>query len=150
MREGIVVVKILAGILIVLALVTIIVPQFVNCAEDGRLLTLDNGRQIPMKCLWSARAELALGIPLLVLGILMAIAAYKESIRSLSILAIVLGIMIILVPTVLIGVCSNPDMDCRSVMQPLMIVVGILIILVGLAAAVLNELRRGVTTAGTV
>ncbi len=139
------VLKILAVILVILALVTIIVPQFTNCADDGRMLTLESGKQIPMKCLWSARAELALGIPLLVLGILMLLARLKETIRSLSVLGVVLGILIILVPTSIIGVCANPDMDCLSIMKPLMIVVGILTILVSLAALVLNERRRNGT-----
>lgn len=140
------VIKILAGILIVLALVTIIVPQFTNCADDGRMLTLQNGKQIPMKCLWSARAELALGIPLLVVGILLALASFRESIRSLSILGVVLGILIILIPTSIIGVCANADMDCLSIMKPLMIVMGVLSILASLAALVLNEFRRGAPT----
>jgi hypothetical protein len=137
------VVKILAGILIVLALITIVVPQFTNCDADGRALTLESGKQIPMKCLWSARAELALGIPLLVAGLLMALARLRESVRSLSIMGIVLGVLIILIPTSIIGVCANPDMVCLSIMKPLMIVVGILTVLVSLAALVLNELRRG-------
>lgn len=141
------VVKILAGILIVLALVTIIVPQFTNCDSNGRALTLENGKQVPMKCLWSARAELALGIPFLVAGLLMAIARHKESIRSLSILGIVFGILIILIPTNIIGVCSNPDMECLSVMKPLLLVVGILTILVSLVALGLNERRSGGTPA---
>jgi hypothetical protein len=137
--------KILAAILIILALVTIIVPQFTNCEADGRMLTLESGKQVPMKCLWSARAELALGIPLLVLGVLLAIARFKETIRSLSILGVVVGILIILIPTSIIGVCANPDMTCLSIMKPLMIVVGILTIVVSLVALVLNERRSNGT-----
>jgi Domain of unknown function (DUF4418) len=144
-----VVVRILAVILVILALVTIIVPQFTNCAEEGRMLTLESGKQVPMKCLWSARAELALGIPLLVLGVLMILARYKETVRSLSILGVVVGILVILIPTSVIGVCVNPDMECASIMKPLMIVVGILTILVSLAALGINERRRnGGPTAG--
>jgi len=137
--------KILAGILIILALVVIIVPQFTNCDASGRILTLESGKQVPMKCLWSARAELALGIPLLVLGVLLAIARLKETIRSLSIMGVVLGILIVLIPTSIIGVCANPDMECLSIMKPLMIVVGILTILVSIAALLLNERQRETT-----
>lgn len=139
--------RVLAGVLIVLALVTIIVPQFTSC--EG-LLTLENGRQVAMKCLWSARAELALGIPLLVLGVLLALARFKETVRSLSILSTVLGILIILVPTSIIGVCVNPEMECVSIMKPLLIVVGILTILVSVVALVLNERRSVVMKAAEV
>ena len=131
--------KILAVILIVMALLVIIVPQFTNCSADGRTLTLESGKQVAMKCAWSARAELALGIPLLVLGILLLVARLKETIRSLSILGVVLGILIILVPTSLIGVCIAADMDCNAILKPTMIVAGILTILASLAALALNE-----------
>jgi uncharacterized membrane protein HdeD (DUF308 family) len=134
--------KILAVILVVLALVVIIVPQFTNCDADGRSLTLEGGKQVPMKCLWSARAELGLGIPLLVLGIIMLLTRRKETTRSLSILGVVQGILIILVPTSLIGVCMSSEMDCNSILKPTMLVAGILTILVSLVALGFNERRQ--------
>jgi hypothetical protein len=131
--------RILAVVLIVLALIIIVVPQFTNCYYDGRTLTLESGKQVPMKCLWSARAELITGIPLLVLGILMAVTPRKEPTRSLSILAVVLGALTILVPTALIGVCASADMHCNSILKPTVIVAGILTVLAALAVLVLNE-----------
>jgi hypothetical protein len=134
--------KIIAVVILILALVVILVPQFTNCTADGRTLTLQNGKTVAMKCTWSAKAELALGIPLLALGVLMAISRRKETIRSLSILAGVIGVLVILIPSSLIGVCASADMDCNSIMKPTMIVCGILIILASLAALVLNERKR--------
>ncbi len=133
--------KILAVILIILALIVIIVPQFTNCDADGRSLTLESGKQVPMKCLWSARAELALGIPLLVLGILMLLARVKETTRSLSILGVLQGILIILIPTSLIGVCVS-GMKCSDILKPTMLVVGIVTILVSLVALGFNERKQ--------
>ena len=60
--------KIIAVVILVLALVVILVPQFTNCSAEGRTLTLQNGKTVAMKCTWSAKAELALGIPLLAVG----------------------------------------------------------------------------------
>jgi hypothetical protein len=131
--------RILAIILVILAIVIIVVPQVTNCYAEGRTLTLENGKQVPMKCLWTARAELVAGIPLLVLGILMGVWPRKDSTRSLSILAVVLGILTILLPTSLIGVCASAEMDCNSILKPTMIVAGIVAIIVALAALVLNE-----------
>ncbi len=132
-------IRILAIILVVLAIITIVVPQFTNCSADGRMLTLENGKQVAMKCTWTARAELTTGIPLLVLGMLMAVWPRKDSTRVLSALAAVFGVLTLLLPTSLIGVCMSADMDCNAIMKPTMIVVGILTILVALTALVLNE-----------
>jgi hypothetical protein len=134
--------KIIAVVILILALVVILVPQFTNCSADGRTLTLQNGKTVAMKCTWSAKAELALGIPLLALGVLMAVSRRKETIRSLSIVAGIIGVLVILIPSSLIGVCASADMDCNSIMKPTMIVCGILIILASLAALVLNERKR--------
>jgi hypothetical protein len=134
--------KIIAVVILILALVVILVPQFTNCSAEGRTLTLKNGKTVAMKCTWSAKAELALGIPLLAVGVLMAISRRKETIRSLSVLAGIIGVLVILIPSSLIGVCASADMDCNSIMKPTMIVCGILIILASLAALVLNERRR--------
>jgi hypothetical protein len=131
--------KIIAIIIVILALVVVIVPQFTNCSAEGKTLTLQNGKTVAMKCTWSARAELALGIPLLALGVLMAVSRRKETIRSLSILEIILGVLVILIPTSMIGVCASAAMDCNSILKPTMIVCGILVIIAGLAALVLNE-----------
>jgi len=131
--------KIVAVILIVLALVVIIVPQFTNCSADGRVLKLESGKTVPMKCTWSARAELALGIPLLALGALMFVSRRKETIRALSILSAILGILVILIPTSIIGVCMAADMSCNSILKPTMIVSGIIITAAALAGLVINE-----------
>lgn len=130
--------KILAVVLIILALVVIIVPQFTNCSADGRSLTLENGKKVAMKCTWSARAELALGIPLLLVGLLMVLARAKETIRALSVMGAALGVLILLIPTTIIGVCLSADMLCNSILKPTMIVAGILTILVSLAALFLS------------
>jgi hypothetical protein len=132
-------VRILAIILVVLALVVIIVPQFTNCSADGKMLTLENGKQVAMKCAWTARAEYTSGIPLLVIGILMTVWPRKETTRSLSIVAIVLGILTLLLPTALIGVCMSAAMNCNAILKPTMIVAGIVTILVSLAILVLGE-----------
>lgn len=137
--------RILAAIIIILALVVMLVPQFTNCSADGKVLTLQNGKTVAMKCTWSAKAELALGVPLLVVGVLMALSRRKETIRSLSLLGAVLGVLVILIPTSLIGVCSSADMNCNAILKPTMIVSGILLILVSLAALILNERRADAT-----
>jgi hypothetical protein len=134
--------KIIASIMIIMALVVGLVPQFTDCASQGRALTLQNGKTVPMKCHWTGQAEIAIAGPLLIVGALMAFNRRKDVLRSLSILGIVLGVFVVLLPTALIGVCANPEMLCNSVMKPTLIFGGTLTSLgsmVGLALTMKGE-----------
>ncbi len=128
--------KIIAVLFIILALVIGIVPQFTDCASQGKAIELPNGKTIPMKCHWSARAELALALPLLVTGVLMLTNRRKQTLRSLSIVTLTLGIVAMLVPTYLIGVCTNPDMICAMLMRPTVLFAGALTVIVSIVALV--------------
>jgi len=68
--------KVAAIVIMLLAVAIAAVPQFTDCLADGRQLTTADGRQIPMKCHWTARAELGLGLPILAVG------ALKRAIRQ--------------------------------------------------------------------
>lgn len=134
--------KSLASLTIILALITGIVPQFTNCEATGRMLTLEGGRQIPMKCHWTARAEIAIAVPLAVVGGMLLFTKGKETRRALSIAGITLGVFTILLPTTLIGVCGSPDMICNSTMRPLLILVGTLVIGVSALGIVLSLVKK--------
>ena len=118
--------KIVGTILILFALVVGIVPQFTDCQSQGRAIELANGKTIAMKCHWSARAELGLAAPLLILGVLTLMNRRKEILRSLAVLGAAMGVVIALVPTLLIGVCTGMEMMCNSVMRPTLLLTGIL------------------------
>jgi hypothetical protein len=134
--------KVIAALMIVLALLIGLVPQFTDCEAQGRQLTLEGGRQIPMKCHWTARAELGLALPLLATGVVMGFSRRKESLRNMSILGGFLGITAIMLPTALIGVCGNPDMVCNSTMKPFLTLTGSAVIAVGVVGIVLATTRR--------
>lgn len=145
--------KVLAGILIVLGLVIAIVPQYTNC-DYGRSMTMSSSAATSAagfgmstststskpKCLWSARAELVVGIPLAVAGLFLFLARRKETKRALSVLAVLDGLFCILIPTAIIGICATTTMKCHTTMLPVLYVAGGLVIAVGLAALVWNEL----------
>ena len=130
--------KVLAVALIVLAVLISVVPQFTDCQSQGRQLTLDNGKNVPMKCHWTAIAELVLGITLAVLGIELFFSRRKETRMALGILGMVLGVFVILIPTTLIGVCMMPDMLCNSVMKPALILTGSLVAVVSLVVVIVS------------
>jgi len=132
-------IKVAAVLIVVMALVIAIVPQFTDCQSQGRAIELANGKTVAMKCHWTATAELALAIPIAAVGILLGFSRRKESMRNLSILGIVLGAVAILVPTTLIGVCASPDMLCNSVMRPLLILMGVLLVVISVISLIASR-----------
>lgn len=129
--------------LIVLAIALAVVPQFTDCHSQGRMLTLQNGRTVDMKCHWTAMAALGLAIPLAGVGALLALNRRKDtSLRSLGVMGALLGAVAILLPTLLIGVCASNEMLCNSVMRPLMILIGTLAIVAAGAAALVGSRKQ--------
>lgn len=133
--------KVAAVVIMLLAIAIAAVPQFTDCQSDGRQITTADGRQIPMKCHWTARAELGLGLPILAVGALMVGSRRKESYRTLGLMGVALAAVVIALPTNLIGVCMSPDMVCVSTMKPTLLLMGAL--LAGVSLAVVAFSFRG-------
>jgi len=115
--------RVLGITLLIMALIIGIVPQFTTCESQGKAITLANGTTVPMKCKWTAQAELGASLPLLAVGTLVITNRRKESRRNLSILGISLGILVLLIPTILIGVCQTL-MVCHTIMKPVLLTAG--------------------------
>jgi len=130
--------KVVAVAVMILALLIGIVPMFTDCESHGRMLTLADGRQISMKCHWTGVAELAVSVPLLVVGGLMFFSRRRESGRTLGTVGTSLGAMVLLLPTALIGVCMSPDMPCVSLMKPALLLMGALVVVASLGAVAFN------------
>ncbi len=78
-----------------------------------------------MACYYTGRAALGIGLVIAVLGIIALFV--KENVRiGLSIAVIVNSLLMIAVPTFLIGVCKSPMMHCASVTRPTLIVLSVL------------------------
>ena len=128
--------KTAGAVVVILALIIGVLPQFTDCQSQGKAITLPNGRTIPMKCHWTGQAALATAGPILGLGIMVAVNRRRQTLRALSILGILLGLAVISLPTTLIGVCGNPDMICNMVMRPSLIFAGVLIVAASLGVLV--------------
>lgn len=78
-----------------------------------------------MACYYTGRAALGIGLVIAVLGIVALFV--KENVRiGLSIAVIVNSLLMIAVPTFLIGVCKSQMMHCASVTRPTLIVLSVL------------------------
>jgi hypothetical protein len=109
--------------ILIMALIIAIVPQFTTCESQGKAITLANGNSVPMKCKWTAQAELGTSAPLFAVGALMTSSRRKESRKSLSVLGIILGVIVMLIPAYLIGVCQTL-MVCHTIMKPVLLTAG--------------------------
>jgi hypothetical protein len=130
--------KFLGITLVILALAIAIIPTFTDCQSQGKSITLANGKTIPMKCHWTGVAEIATAVPLIGVGVMMIPSRRKSNLMSLGIMGSLLGIMAVLLPNKLIGVCSS-SMVCNTVMQPSLTALGALAIVGGLGAVVLSR-----------
>ena len=120
----------------IFGLLIAIVPQFILPVCSASLET-KAGTLVPMKCFWTARAELAVGALIVLTGLLLFVSRDWTTTRSLHILLSGLGIVALLIPTVLIGVCANPTMACHIGTLPALIVEGSLVTVIGLAGIAL-------------
>ena len=89
--------KAIGAIIVVLALVIGIVPQFTDCLAQGKAITLPNGNSLPMKCHWTRQAEVAVAIPLLVVGALTILSRRKQTLRALVVVGLTLGWLSLLI-----------------------------------------------------
>ena len=123
--------KIAAVIIILLAVVVGITPQLTECLSHGRSIEMPGGRSLPMKCHWTARAEIAMAVPLLLCGVSLLLCRRKESWRLVALFTAALGVFVALLPTVMIGVCASPSMACCALMKPTLTLAGILLTVLG-------------------
>jgi hypothetical protein len=98
---------------------------------DG-LLELVTGKQIPMRCHWTAQAEMMMGGLVVLNGLMLAFAQQAETKRYLFALTVVLGVVVVLMPIYLIPTCDNPDMACNIGTKPAWMILGGMTIMMGL------------------
>lgn len=130
--------KVYGAVILVLAVLIAAVPQFTTCDYQGKQISLPNGKTVPMKCLWTARAELAAGVPLAAVGLLALFSRRSGERRSLAIIGAILGGAILAFPAWLIGVCSS-NMLCNTLMRPVLLAMGGTVVVASLAALALVQ-----------
>ena len=155
--------KVLAMVLVIAGLVIAIAPQFTNCEAQGGTMPTATAKVastapsvtfaslqaavtttiVPkMKCLWSARGSLAVGVSLAVAGGLLFFARRKETRRALGIVGALLGAFAILLPTSLIGTCASSAAVCNTTMKPILLAAGGLAVAASVVLLAVNELGR--------
>ncbi len=97
---------------------------------------MSTGSKMVMKCFWTARAEFGVGILIALLGLLLILFSSVQLRLGLNISIIFNGILALLIPTKLIGVCDGIHMDCHSLALPALVVISSIIIITALLNSV--------------
>jgi hypothetical protein len=112
-------------------LLVILIPTAIAPVCEA-LVETKGGMFVPMRCHYTARTELAIGALLALAGaLLFALGRERRAGLALSTLVAALGVVTILVPTVLIGTCGNPTMECNVATRPALVLLGAGILLLG-------------------
>jgi hypothetical protein len=96
------------------------------------LLKLENGNTVPMRCFWTARAELLLGALVLLTGLVTVFTRSAEGRQRLNHILALLGLAVVLTPLLLIPTCANPDMLCNLGAKPAWLILGSIVFVMGL------------------
>ncbi|MCX6700102.1 MAG: DUF4418 family protein [Methanomicrobiales archaeon] len=118
--------------LIILGIFIIVSPWTIApvCEVNGMYAKLTSGKDFPMPCGWTVRAELGIGALVVVAGILLAFAKSAEAKMMVGIFGAVLGLLVILFPTVITKMCALADHPCNILTKPLLIILGLIVIIV--------------------
>lgn len=135
---------VIAGILVLLGIAIVITPWYIFPVCEAKGMTShsmfekmgDNqaasmASGMLMKCGYTARAEAAVGIIVILAGLVLFAQKARKYRKVLGGAIAGFGILAILIPTVLIGVCNAPDAPCRIGTLPALILLGALTIVAG-------------------
>ncbi|EID85798.1 hypothetical protein MSI_06170 [Treponema sp. JC4] len=116
----------------VFAVIFLVLGALVAAAPYSFAHVCEVGEKI-MKCHWTARVEVFLGLSIAVLGLLKFLSSDANFQLGLNFGILINALGVLLTPTVLIGVCGMKKMHCHAVTKPTLIVFAILILVSALA-----------------
>ncbi|MBP3730201.1 MAG: DUF4418 family protein [Mailhella sp.] len=124
----------LGGICAVLGMLIVLTPYciFPVCTK---MMQLEGGSFAPMKCFWTARSVLGNGSIIILAGIMTCLCRTYALRAALGVMASAAGMVVVLTPSFLIGVCAGETMRCRMQTAPSLYLLGLLTIVCGLALA---------------
>lgn len=95
------------------------------CEVHGSFVQTVTGKQLPMPCGYTARAEIGVGALMLVAAGMVAFARSPEAKRMIGAFGVALGALVMLFPTSIIGMCALADHTCRTMTQPTLLILGL-------------------------
>lgn len=109
---------------LLLGILIAIVPQFIFPVCDGSIETA-SGKQVPMRCHWTAVAELGTGALIAIGGILLLMVKEPGTQLGISLMTLFSAVLALLFPVWLIGVCPSPLMPCHAGTLPALVLLSL-------------------------
>ena len=119
-----------------LGLLIILTPVLLPVCQG--LLELANGNKVPMRCHWTAQAEMILGGLILIAGLIQLFMT-KYDTHSLNLQVAFMGLAVFFIPLILIPTCTNPDMACNVGTKPALLILGGITFLTGIYNGLSNR-----------
>ena len=123
----------IGALLILLGIVIALMGWFIFpvCEMHGLYTETKTGVKLPMPCGYTARAETGIGALIVVAGGLLSARNTLETRQAVGIFSLACGVLVILFPTVIIGMCRLADHPCRQLTLPALEIFGIIVIIIG-------------------
>ena len=123
----------IGALLVLLGIIIILTPWFIFpvCEIYGSFVETKTGMKLPMPCGYSARAETGVGAMIVVAGGLLIARRTPETKQAVGVFSIAAGVLVILFPTVIIGMCRLADHPCRQLTLPALEILGAAVIIIG-------------------
>jgi len=139
--------RIFAGILILLGFLIIATPWFIfPICEIADKQSSMQGMQMGtgsdqsssmtagthMTCWYTAEAETGTGALAVFAGLILLVLPGRDARQAIGGITVGIGAITILLPTVLIGMCTDPDSPCNIGTKPALVLLGLLTAVIGL------------------
>jgi len=123
----------IGALLVLLGIVIILTPWilFPVCEMEGSYVVTQTGMKLPMTCGWTARAEAGVGGLIVLAGGILILRSTPETRQVVGIFSIAMGALVVLFPTVLIGMCKVATHPCRLTTLPALEILGVAVIIIG-------------------
>lgn len=117
------------------------------CADRDVHMQLANGMKAPMRCTWTTLAEQGVGGLVALTGLVLLGWRPTGATRPMSALLAGMGLLVILLPATVMGMCPTPTMPCNVSAKPAFYLLGGLVALTALAGLVFGRGERSAPAA---
>ena len=104
---------------------------FPVCEMYGMYAETKAGVKLPMPCGYTARAETGIGALIVVAGGLLIARNTPDTRLAAGVFSLACGVLVVLFPTVIIGMCRLADHPCRELTLPALEILGVIVIIIG-------------------